>query len=471
MNVVLTIDGRKAIPVRALPFVAGRRRDGTSHLSPDEVAGVAAHQDTFHRVEPFATFHIVDGVPRPVAFSQWGQFVIRLKALSGSLEAEERNYDESYAKWTDESIPLLPAAVFVWLDEFQTWFSRTRPLDVENIQSQEDDGEVEFRHESGDLYFSPLVPQRLCPCIREGFEELFNAPVPFESLTEALEGWFDKPKAALPAWQKYRVDTDFWPMPWDELNEEQRRSVAAQWDYKHDPAREGERTVAWYDATLNAHIWHAMDDLAPRDAAALLCRLNPHDDKQDPNIITTDETNPNDYKLLLAVFEDVAKTKPQHRTLRQWASIAKERKLKFHSWHGRYDAAMPLAETAPTQAIPAADCEVVPPDSAPMQEEAVSGEAALVNPRAGREQAEEPPTKTDAMAEELLGIVSDMKGERVTPGTVMPKLRARAGRKDSCVVDVCDEGVIWNRTRGTPEKLTDKALAGRLSRMKQKTTR
>jgi len=266
MNVVLTIDGRKAIPVRALPFVAGRRRDGISHLSPDEVAGVAAHQDTFHRVEPFATFHIVDGVPRPVAFSQWGQFVIRLKALSGSLEAEERNYDESYAKWTDESIPLLPAAVFVWLDEFQAWFSRTRPLDVEHIQSQDDDGEVEFRHEGGDLYFSPLVPQRLCPCIHEGFEELFNAPAPFESLTEALEGWFDKPKAALPAWQKYRVDIDFGRMPWDEPSEEQRRARAEEWDAEHDPKNAAECEATFYEFDEAA----ALAGLTALEAARLL---------------------------------------------------------------------------------------------------------------------------------------------------------------------------------------------------------
>lgn len=218
MNVVITIDGREAVPVRALPFAAGRRRDGTSRLSPDDMARVAAQQDAFHGSMPFATYHIVNGVPQPVASSQWGQFVIKLKALAARLEAEQRNYEESYAKWMDDSIPLLPAGVFVWLDEFQAWFARTRPLVVEGIPSPDDDGEIEYYQESDDLHFSPLVPQQLCQCIREGFETLFDAPIPFELLTNALEGAFNKALSELPAHQQRRVKTDFWPIPWDKRN-------------------------------------------------------------------------------------------------------------------------------------------------------------------------------------------------------------------------------------------------------------
>ena len=53
----------------------------------------------------------------------------------------------------------------------------------------------------------------------------------FNSLTTALEGWFDKPLADLPGEQQQRIRDDFFPMPWDSLNEDQRRSVAAQMDY------------------------------------------------------------------------------------------------------------------------------------------------------------------------------------------------------------------------------------------------
>lgn len=254
MNVVLTIGGRKAIPVRALPFVAGRRGDATSRLSPDEVARVAGHQDGFHRAELFATYEVVDDAVRLVPPSQWGQFIIDFQALSARLDKEQPIYVLGYAQWKDDSIRLLPAGVFVWLDEFQTWYSRTRPLVAEDSPLQDDDGDIKCYQESDDLCFFPVVPRQLCDCIREGFERQFDAPACFERLTDALEGWFDKPLAELPAWQHHRVKTDSWSRPWDALSPDQRRSAAAQWDFKHDPAYEQERGRAW-------DLWCELDDV------------------------------------------------------------------------------------------------------------------------------------------------------------------------------------------------------------------
>lgn len=67
----------------------------------------------------------------------------------------------------------------------------------------------------------------------------------FISLTATLEDWFDKPMADLPDKQRKLVETDFAPMPWDNLSSEQRRSVALQMDYQHDPATEQERQFWW----------------------------------------------------------------------------------------------------------------------------------------------------------------------------------------------------------------------------------
>lgn len=72
----------------------------------------------------------------------------------------------------------------------------------------------------------------------------------FDSLTAALNNWFDIPLADLPEAIRERVDRDFFPMPWDRLDADQRRSVAGQWDYQHDPATEEE--------------WHFWRDFFPR---------------------------------------------------------------------------------------------------------------------------------------------------------------------------------------------------------------
>lgn len=72
----------------------------------------------------------------------------------------------------------------------------------------------------------------------DDYAERENESVPrhFESLAATLHQWFDKPLAGLPAQLRARVERDFFPMPWDELAPEQRRSMARQWDYLHDPA-------------------------------------------------------------------------------------------------------------------------------------------------------------------------------------------------------------------------------------------
>jgi len=63
----------------------------------------------------------------------------------------------------------------------------------------------------------------------------------------------------------------------------------------------------------------------------------------------------------------------------------------------------------------------------------------------------------DAMA------VLRREGKAVTPATVMPLLRARAGK--SCISECAPDGVIWIRgSSGNPEKLTMEALKKRIGR-------
>ena len=67
----------------------------------------------------------------------------------------------------------------------------------------------------------------------------------FDALTHALEGWFDHPLCDLPGPLHRRVVQEFSPMPWDALSASQRRSVALQWDYQHDPATEQDQKYWW----------------------------------------------------------------------------------------------------------------------------------------------------------------------------------------------------------------------------------
>lgn len=90
----------------------------------------------------------------------------------------------------------------------------------------------------------------------------------YAPLLEALEGHFDKQLAELPAALRKRVQADC-PMPWDSMSPEQRRNMASQWDYQHDPAV-GEKLqslLSCYGVTEPAHL--TLQDSLQRKATLL----------------------------------------------------------------------------------------------------------------------------------------------------------------------------------------------------------
>ena len=74
----------------------------------------------------------------------------------------------------------------------------------------------------------------------------------FDSLTLALEDWFDTPLCDLPEALRQRVKNEFFPMPWEGATADQRRSVALQLDYQHDPATKQDQQF-WWDFIERKH--------------------------------------------------------------------------------------------------------------------------------------------------------------------------------------------------------------------------
>ncbi|MBS0412808.1 MAG: hypothetical protein JSR68_00395 [Proteobacteria bacterium] len=101
----------------------------------------------------------------------------------------------------------------------------------------------------------------------------------FDALTLALEDWFDSRLCDLPDVLRQRVEKDFFPMPWDRLSADQRRSVALQWDYQHDPATAQGQKFWWDffermdDLKKQAAEWEAVATPTAADLAAKEARL------------------------------------------------------------------------------------------------------------------------------------------------------------------------------------------------------
>jgi hypothetical protein len=88
----------------------------------------------------------------------------------------------------------------------------------------------------------------------------------FISLFVALENWFDKPQSELPKQLKQRVDVQFLPFFWDSLSPNQRRHLALQCDYKHDPATEKGREFWFNFGYQKASTKLAIDNISIRQA-------------------------------------------------------------------------------------------------------------------------------------------------------------------------------------------------------------
>lgn len=107
-----------------------------------------------------------------------------------------------------------------------------------------------------------------------------------------------------------------------------------------DETAKREHLIGWYDSLLDADVYLGLASVTPREAAMLLCEFNPGDDTCNPLTYTNLKTGPDDFKRLLRWFEDVNKSDPTARTLRQWRAVAADKGLKCHSWIDRYAQAL-----------------------------------------------------------------------------------------------------------------------------------
>lgn len=156
MNVVVLIENREAIPVRAIPFVTGWT------MSPDAVASSLAMTDLITRLRGVSAFYWSEGVVAPLLPKEWDGIEADLEALSNRLQAEEEIDRENYPKWRRDSIPLLPESCFVWRDEFEAAFRHAySPERFSFLDEREGERELNFR---------PRIPPEQAPVVMEGFE-------------------------------------------------------------------------------------------------------------------------------------------------------------------------------------------------------------------------------------------------------------------------------------------------------------
>lgn len=112
---------------------------------------------------------------------------------------------------------------------------------------------------------------------------------------------------------------------------------------------ESDYTLAWWDRALKASMWWKLNAVEAKEAAMLMCGLDPRDASADSEkLATVGEPNAKDFQAILRWFDDEARGgKP--RTLKQWLDFSIEKGLKHHSWIDEWlGASAPGADPART---------------------------------------------------------------------------------------------------------------------------
>ena len=118
MHVVTDINGRDALPVRAIPLLTDWRG-----LTPDGLAQIlAGGSDHWPSFDGLTAYRLqIDGSIEAIPPRWWQSWVVRkLNATSDAIKAKQASHETGYQRWRSESLAQLPAGVFVWRDEFET---------------------------------------------------------------------------------------------------------------------------------------------------------------------------------------------------------------------------------------------------------------------------------------------------------------------------------------------------------------
>ena len=128
MSVIVSIEGRDAIPVRAIPLITGWS------IAPPEVANYLAQIDgpPFQFFHDVSAFHLQAGAPIKILAKEWDAVRDRFAALEATLRANHSVEAIGRDRWIDQSIDELPANVFVWRDDFERAWSRLFPIPAPN---------------------------------------------------------------------------------------------------------------------------------------------------------------------------------------------------------------------------------------------------------------------------------------------------------------------------------------------------
>lgn len=156
----LRIEGRRIIPIRAIPDVTGRDVDSLN------IAWILAERvPQYHPKASLDSFHLErDGKYHKMFPREWDVVIADLERLEKELGKEVERWRIHHPVWREKSIALIPQASFAWWDEFKDAHSTMYPPE----------NKLPFDDRSGyqEINEHPHLDPKISTLIYEGFDIL-----------------------------------------------------------------------------------------------------------------------------------------------------------------------------------------------------------------------------------------------------------------------------------------------------------
>lgn len=176
MNVIIQINGREAVPVRALPLLA---KWGTMH--PQKIAGALGRvtdddsRPLFDHLYDMNAYYVEAGTVNPVAAHHWRDHIYRkLQALSDTIKHSEITHETGHSEWRVKALGVLPKDAFVWRDEYELIYDRTYGIGSRTRESGDTHTPPVMSKGKPpvELNFNPLVEDELKPLVQAALDAI-----------------------------------------------------------------------------------------------------------------------------------------------------------------------------------------------------------------------------------------------------------------------------------------------------------
>lgn len=179
-SLLVQIDGRDAIPIRAIPYVTGWK------LPPDQIAHALAwnEESVFPELRFVLAYHLGTGSPIKVLPKEWDAVAIHIAAHIADLRDKYPNDIQGTGAWRCSAAELLPASAFVWRDEFEAAFLDESPPESGTLPN--------IRHGEQDFNYSPMELTNVRPMALSAFDNPCNALEEKPESTLPIDGNLDE---------------------------------------------------------------------------------------------------------------------------------------------------------------------------------------------------------------------------------------------------------------------------------------